>query len=233
MYNKVGRILVEKLKPFEIASVVDNKNVIKSSYQIDEMDPPNPVMGTGFPIQINLVTSQRLGAEEYKFDKVNAANEALTELLSTEIGNKDIGPNDDMNYKSTQISDLAIVQRPPSFGSATIKLAGDGATLIPLTVDLQGVRPLTPSSWSWLVTQKDAGDMTLYISVFGNSLSDKAVTLQTKVIPIKIQIGMNYLVATRTFLEGNWQWLAGTILIPLGLFAWRKRRNQKPHMAES
>jgi hypothetical protein len=243
-FRKVGKLLIDTVRPYETESIVSESADTKQGshvehYNLEELDhsilevryPSTKRAGIGFPIEIKLIMSQKLGVRKFIPEKPEKARARLTSLILSGLHTKPLfglkskleeklGPLPGLGeYNNSNINGIKLVPRDPSFELIAIKVTGDSASVVPLTTELQNVTPLRPSSWSWSVTEKDGGEKRFYISV---SASNKRTF--TRVIPITLEVADNYLGSLRSFLAQNWQWIAGTIVIPLTLFLWSKRR---------
>jgi len=104
----------------------------------------------------------------------------------------------------------------------------DGASafaVAPLTATRQPVSRNAPTEWRWNVRAEEAGRHALNLTM------DAIITFEGERFPrsvnvLKREIDVEISPAQRLglFVEGNWQWLAGTVLIPLGVWLWNRKR---------
>ena len=87
----------------------------------------------------------------------------------------------------------------------------------------------TFSQWVWSVTPLKSGTHNLYLTVnvvvdvpgFGPQKREIPVLTQA----VHVRTDMTY--STGEFWRKNWQWFSTTLLIPLGLWLWKKRSKAK------
>ena len=87
----------------------------------------------------------------------------------------------------------------------------------------------TFSQWVWSVTPLKSGTHNLYLTV--NVVVDvPGLGPQKREIPVltqTVQVRANMPYSTGEFWRKNWQWFMSTLLIPLGLWLWKKRSKAK------
>jgi hypothetical protein len=103
----------------------------------------------------------------------------------------------------------------------TVRMSGDGFTINPLNGEGQVITNSEYTGWSWDVTPQKSGNQTLHLHVtvrlrlpFGEERKDHPVMERE----IKVKIRPFYSVSV--FIAKYWQWIIGTLLIPLIGFAW-------------
>jgi hypothetical protein len=87
----------------------------------------------------------------------------------------------------------------------------------------------TFSQWVWSVTPLKSGTHKLYLTV--NVVVDvPGLGPQKREIPVltqAVQVRTDVTYSTGEFWRKNWQWFTTTLLIPLGLWLWKKRNKAK------
>lgn len=249
-YRTVGKKLIDKMKPYEVGSIIvsargkgEVDRSVTEVFRIEEMDHAllevsytrGRKVSVGFPVEIKLIGSQRFGAE-YVYDEETATNRARKAVLDL-LG---LDPNNNVGASTTSsrfsagskwksqsysFTPVELIERKRTLDTATVTLKGDGISAVPLTVEKQAVRPLQATSWSWLVTSAKSGKVIMYISVAG--ITADGVPL-SRVFPLTIDVQESYLSLIERFISDHWEWLAGTIIIPLGLFLWNIRKERAP-----
>jgi hypothetical protein len=103
----------------------------------------------------------------------------------------------------------------------TVRLSGDGFTINSLNGEEQVITNAEYTVWAWDVTPQKSGNQTLYLHVtvrlrlpHGEERKDHPVMERE----IKISIRPFY--SLGIFIVKYWQWIIGTLLIPLLGFAW-------------
>ena len=82
--------------------------------------------------------------------------------------------------------------------------------------------------WRWNVTANEAGTQTLHLTI------DAIVTIDGErfprslnVLDREIEVEITTMQQLSTFAETNWQWMAGTIVVPLSVWWWTNRRKRR------
>jgi hypothetical protein len=84
------------------------------------------------------------------------------------------------------------------------------------------------SEWSFTVIPLKSGRLPLHVRV--TAIVRAAGIEETKDFPVKdeiIQVQVAPLAAVGSFVSKNWQWLWSTILVPIALWLWNRRRKNK------
>ena len=84
------------------------------------------------------------------------------------------------------------------------------------------------SEWSFTVIPLKSGRLPLHVRV--TAIVRAAGIEKTKDFPVKdeiIQVQVAPLAAVGSFVSKNWQWLWSTILVPIALWWWNRRRKNK------
>jgi hypothetical protein len=114
----------------------------------------------------------------------------------------------------------------PLTRTMTATLTGDRFTIAPTSQATQAISAQSPTTWTWLVSAKEAGQFTLAYSVTGQLDSN------TKDGPSRDLVKGEQLVEVRMDPLGfakekdNWQWLLSALLIPFGVFVYRRLTKQ-------
>jgi hypothetical protein len=141
--------------------------------------------------------------------------------LSKELRSR-IGGADPVEVATLQIAPLmeAHLEGAPAFEVTS------------LTPEQQPVGGLAPTEWRWTVTAAETGHHQLHLSInailtVAGERYPRSIDVLNRDIEVDISAGQRL----GTFLGQNWQWLSGTIFIPLALWVWnqkyRKKRKQR------
>jgi hypothetical protein len=87
----------------------------------------------------------------------------------------------------------------------------------------------TFSQWVWSVTPLKSGTHNLYLTV-NAVVNVPGLGPQKREIPVltqAVQVRADVTYSTGEFWQKNWQWFSTTLLIPLGLWLWKKRNKAK------
>jgi hypothetical protein len=146
------------------------------------------------------------------------ASPTMNEASLGEELRKRLGGGDSISVEALQVAPLmeARLDGAPAF------------EVIPLTAGRQPVGRAAPTEWRWNVRANEAGTQTLHLSI------DAIVTVDGErfprslnVLDRKIEVEITAVQQLGMFIESNWQWVAGTIVIPLGVWWWTNRKNRR------
>ena len=117
----------------------------------------------------------------------------------------------------------------PVSTSMKVELFGDPYFDIkPLDATEQLITNKGFSEWSFTVIPLKSGRLPLHVRV--TAIVRAAGMEETKDFPVKdeiIQVQVAPLAAVGAFVSKNWQWLWSTILVPIALWLWNRRRKNK------
>jgi hypothetical protein len=112
---------------------------------------------------------------------------------------------------------LKLEPRKSGMESASLKIRADALKTVPLSADKQAMRPFKPGVWTWDIEPLSTGEHTAYLSIEAKRADG---TVISSLIPIRIEVSQNLVRSSRKFAISNWQWIAGTLVIPLATFVW-------------
>jgi hypothetical protein len=103
------------------------------------------------------------------------------------------------------------------------RLVGHGVMAI--TPEEQLISWEEPTRWEWQVQAVDPGVQVLHLSMnaivrFNGESVPRSVRTFKKEIRVRVTPGQRVL----AFVQGNWQWLWATIVVPAGAWLWRRRQ---------
>jgi hypothetical protein len=105
---------------------------------------------------------------------------------------------------------------------------GAGVDVQALGKDEQSVAGGGFAEWRWNVTPKRSGSQRLTATIIAHLTypngRDIPKTLRT--LTRKVEVSANVGDSIKTFLASYWQWLTTTLIIPIGLFLYRRRANR-------
>jgi len=105
---------------------------------------------------------------------------------------------------------------------------GAGVDVQALGKDEQSVAGGGFAEWRWNVTPKRSGSQRLTVTIIAHLTypngRDIPKTLRT--LTRKVEVNANAGDSIKTFLASYWQWLTTTLIIPIGLFLYRRRANR-------
>lgn len=105
---------------------------------------------------------------------------------------------------------------------------GAGLDVQALGKDEQSVAGGGFAEWRWNVTPKRTGSQRLTVTIIAHLTypngRDIPKTLRT--LTQMVEVSANVGDSVKTFLASYWQWLTTTLIIPIGLFLYRRRANR-------
>lgn len=138
------------------------------------------------------------------------------DTLSTELRNR-IANADSLDIASLQIAPImeARLQGAPAFEIAA------------LTPVQQPVSRSAPTEWRWTVRAAQTGRHQLHLTIdailtVGGERYPRSLHVLDRDIDVEVSAGQQI----SMFVGTNWQWLLGTIFIPLAVWLWSQRRKQ-------
>jgi hypothetical protein len=109
------------------------------------------------------------------------------------------------------------------------KLASEDFNVTPLTREQQLVPAGQDTEWLWQIKPKRTGELHLFLTL--NAILD--VAGQTNAYKVEtfsrtLTINVSLMSQVRDAVKGNWQWLWTAVLVPLGLWFYRRRAKPPP-----
>jgi hypothetical protein len=241
--GEIGDLLLQRLKPYEVDRIstslpqvkAADYNVVKRTLQ--EIDfaalqlryPKYLRRGSNSTIEAMIVPSAVWKTQSINFDQNRSDEEAQKKFSEMESATSSIGkggalkidPRDKLSIKFSfgAYQLLPLVKQDNNINAASLKLVLDGVTMTPLTPEEQTLKPPQPRSWSWLLKPDSSGEQTLYVSVQARKTTGEQVSA---VVPVQLVVEESYVNRVTNFLSVNWQWIAGSIIIPLSKFVWSR-----------
>lgn len=161
-------------------------------------------------------TPERMQFHETRAVALIASAQLDPSTLSQELRRR-IGGNDPVAVQGVQMAPLMEAQL---VGAPAFDVMAVGPTR-------QAVSRAAPTEWRWTVRAAETGRHSLNLTI------NAVVTVDNERFPRSLNV-LNrdievYITAPQRvgmFLSGNWQWLLGTIVIPLAVWFWTNRRKQ-------
>ena len=111
------------------------------------------------------------------------------------------------------------------------QLTGTGFTIQALRPDLQAVTSEQITRWKWEVTPTEQGRQTLHLTLAARiDLAGRDTPLVVRTFHREIQVVITVPQRVSGFIQGNWQWLWATLVVPIAGYLWsrKKKRGAKP-----
>lgn len=132
------------------------------------------------------------------------------------LGNEDAINNPEYESVAT-IDDIKVS------GEMSADLRGDSESfnIVALSTPIQNIDNESYTEWEWVVTPKKSGETPMKLVI---KLKDynKDIVVFNKTISIK----SNVPVVVEGFFEKYWQWIMTTIIIPIFLYFWNRKRKK-------
>lgn len=144
--------------------------------------------------------------------KVNGQNKAVLIL-----GDDDAINNP--NYESVAtIEDIKVSGEM----SADLRGDSDNFNIHGLSTPIQNIDNQSYTEWEWVVVPKKSGDTPLKLVIRLKKLN-KDIVVFNKTIKVKT----NVTVVVKGFFDKYWQWFMTTIIIPIFIYFWNRKRKRK------
>ena len=136
-----------------------------------------------------------------------------------------LGSADAINNPS--LPSVATIEDVKVSGEMSAELRADAGAfdIKALSTPVQNIDNESYTEWEWVVTPKKSGDSPLKLIIRVKDLNKDIVVFNKN-----IKIKKNVTVAVGGFFEKYWQWLITTIIIPIFIYFWnrkKKKRNKK------
>lgn len=159
-------------------------------------------------------TPERMEFRESRTIALIASPELDAPALSEALRNR-IRRDDPIEVAQVQIAPImeAQLEGAPAF------------EVVPLTPVRQPVSSSTPTEWRWRVIAQEPGTRTLHLTMnavinVGEERFPRVIDVFDREILVEITTGQR----VGMFLHEEWEFVVGTILIPLGVWLWTNRR---------
>lgn len=130
-----------------------------------------------------------------------------------------LGQEDPIN--NSEYPSIATIEDIRVFGQMSAELRADTEwfTIVPLSTTTQDIDSLSYTEWEWSVTPKKSGESPLKLVIKIKELN-KDIVVFNKTIGIKSNVGQG----VESFFSKYWQWLMTTIIIPIFIYFWNKKK---------
>lgn len=133
------------------------------------------------------------------------------------LGNDDAINNPD--YPS-----IAMIEDVKVSGEMSAELRGDldAFKIVCLSTQTQNIDDESYTEWDWIVTPKKGGQNPLKLVVKLKDLNKDIIVFNKN-----INVKSNVPVVVKGFFEKYWQWLMTTIIIPVFIYFWNKKKKKR------
>ena len=182
----------------------------------DRFDEVDSALGELVQGRIAFNTPERMRYGETRSIALVASPSMDADTLSTELRSR-IGGADPIEIATLQIAPLmeARLEGAPAF------------EITALTPVQQPVSRSAPTEWRWTVRAAQTGRHQLHLTInaiitVAGERYPRSLDVLNRDIEVEITAGQRI----GMFLGANWQWLLGTVIIPLAVWLWSQRRKQ-------
>ena len=133
-----------------------------------------------------------------------------------------LGNHDAIN--NPQLPSIATIEDVKVSGEMSAELRADGESfdIKALSTPVQNIDNESYTEWEWIVTPKKSGNSPIKLIIKVKELNKDIVVFNKS---IKIQ--KNVTVAVEGFFEKYWQWLMTTIIIPIFIYFWNRKKKKR------
>ena len=212
----------------QIIKNVDKKDVIKQ-IEKHEKETNLKVFDVTSKLKENDTTSGWIAysvPEEMKVAKTYSVKVRISKKSGSQTkADLILGSADAINNPS--LPSVATIEDVKVSGEMSAELRADAGAfdIKALSTPVQNIDNESYTEWEWVVTPKKSGDSPLKLIIRVKDLNKDIVVFNKN-----IKIKKNVTVAVGGFFEKYWQWLITTIIIPIFIYFWnrkKKKRNKK------
>jgi hypothetical protein len=130
--------------------------------------------------------------------------------------------NDDV-INNPQYESVATIDDIRVSGEMSADLRGDSESfnIVTLSTPVQNIDNESYTEWEWIVTPKKSGETTLKLVIKLKDLNKDIIVFNKN-----IKIKSNLPIVVEGFFEKYWQWLMTTIIIPIFIYFWNRKRKK-------
>jgi hypothetical protein len=185
--------------------------------QVDRFAEVDEALGRLVTGHVAFNTPDRMRFGETRAVALVASPELDASTLSKALRTR-IGGTDAIAVDTLQIAPVMEAQ-----------LEGASAFAItPLTPVRQPVSRASPTEWRWSVRANETGTHALHLTINAViTVAGESYPRSIDVFDRSIRVDISSSQRIGMFLAYNWQWLLGTIAIPLAVWLWSQRRKQR------
>ena len=133
-----------------------------------------------------------------------------------------LGNDDAIN--NPEYNSIATIEDVKVSGEMSAELRGDSDmfNIVSLSTSVQNIDNESYTEWEWDIVPKKRGDSPLKLVIKTKGI-EKDIVVFNKIIKIK----SNVPVAVEGFFEKYWQWIMTTIIIPIFVYFWNRKKKRK------
>lgn len=133
-----------------------------------------------------------------------------------------LGSQDAINNKN--LPSIATIEDVKVSGEMLAELRGDADAfdIKALSTEIQNIDNESYTEWEWVVTPKKSGYSPLKLVIKVKELNKDIVVFNKD-----IQVKKNVSVSIQGFFDKYWQWLMTTIIIPIFIYFWNRKKKKR------
>jgi len=222
---EVNHMIVEKE---QIRKNIDERGIIKQIEKHERKTNLKVVDATS-KLKENDTTSGWIAysvPEEMKVAKTYSIKVRISKKSTSQTkAHLILGSSDAINNPS--LPSVATIEDVKVSGEMSAELRADAGAfdIKALSTKIQNIDNESYTEWEWVVTPKKSGDSPLKLIIRVKDLNKDIVVFNKN-----IKIKKNVTVAVGGFFQKYWQWFMTTIIIPIFIYFWnrkKKKRNKK------
>lgn len=249
--NQIGNELAGRLLSDEQKKVIDNGDVLTFSNKVNNIEKKfiedelefakleivYPELledsNSGF-IYVTVIPSMRFANRPNVMNKseIKSAAIELKEIAKRmSPNNEDVSgalsklKSGDAIYRMSKWTDGEIVQIDNKFKTLKLNIVGNGFEVTSLSPEHQVLSPFVESRWVWQIKPSRASAGDPLILVAESKSSENSNNIYSNQIPIVVKYEKSIINMSWGVVISNWQFILGTVLIPLGVYIWKRRKS--------
>lgn len=133
-----------------------------------------------------------------------------------------LGNHDPIN--NPEFPTIAVIEDVKVSGEMSAELRGDDTQfkIVSLSTPVQNIDDESYTEWDWIVTPLKSGSSSLKLVVKVKDLNKDIVVFNKN-----IKIKSNVPVVVEGFFDKYWQWFMTTIIIPVFIYFWNKKKKKR------
>lgn len=133
-----------------------------------------------------------------------------------------LGNHDPIN--NPEFPTIAVIEDVKVSGEMSAELRGDDTQfkIVSLSTPVQNIDDESYTEWDWIVTPLKSGSSSLKLVVKVKDLNKDIVVFNKN-----IKIKSNVPVVVEGFFEKYWQWFMTTIIIPVFIYFWNRKKKRR------
>jgi hypothetical protein len=135
-----------------------------------------------------------------------------------------LGDYNDDAINNSNYTSVATIEDIKVSGEMKAELRGDNDlfNISSLSTEIQSIDDVDYTEWEWSVVPKKSGENSLKLVIKLKDLNKDIIVFNKNII-----IKKNVTVAVEGFFDKYWQWFMTTIIIPIFIYFWNRKKKRK------